>query len=65
MHVLFVIIYKRRRDAKQDTCPVQCSVVVYIFLLILFRFVILTASIYCWSHFPTCGARNSYYYYYP
>ena len=45
MHVLSVrpISYKRRRDTKLDTCPVPCSLVVYIFLVILFSFVILTS----------------------
>jgi len=38
--------HKRRRDTKQDSCPVPFSLVVYIFLVILFIFVILTISNY-------------------
>ena len=46
IHVLSVMSYKRMRNTKQDTCPVPCSLVVYLFLVILLIFVILTISNY-------------------
>ena len=48
---VFIICYhKRRRHTKQNSCPVPCSLVVYIFLVILFSFVVLAISNYFQSH---------------
>ena len=43
---LFSFFFFLLRHTKQNTCPVPCSLVVYIFLVILFIFVILAISNY-------------------
>ena len=47
MHLLSI---NTKEGGTQNTCPVPCSLVVYIFLVILFSFVILDISNYFWSH---------------
>ena len=52
MSALSVISYKRKARHKTRQCPVPCSVAVYVALVILLSFVILTISNFFQSHFP-------------
>ena len=47
---MYLLSISTKECAKQNTCRVPCSLVVYIFLVILFSFVILAISNYFYSH---------------
>ena len=43
---IYYLLTRKKAAHKQNTCSVPCSLVVYIFLVILFSFVILATSNY-------------------
>ena len=43
---MYILYISTKEGGTQNTCPVPCSLVVYIFLVILFSFVILAISNY-------------------
>ena len=47
---IYYLLTQRRQHTKQHTCPDPCSLVVCIFLVILFSFVILAIRNYFYSH---------------